>query len=101
MYTKTGSDGIASEPGLLNATINGYHRIREFAVGDPTLPGNRNRPDYRTTLHWNADLRTNSKGLVKEELLSSDQTGKFFIVAQGLRADGTPFFGLGEFYVEE
>jgi len=100
VYTKTGSDGIASEPGLLNATINGYHRIREFAVFDPNLPGNRNRPDYRTTLHWNADLRTNSKGLVKEELLTSDQTGKFFIVAQGLRADGTPFFGLGEFYVE-
>jgi len=100
VYTKRGPLNILPEHGSLKTSINGYHRVREFSVFDPNLPDNRNRPDYRTTLHWNADLRTNSKGLVKEQLLTSDQTGKFFIIAQGLRDDGMPFFGTGTFFVE-
>jgi len=101
VYTKAGGNVVIAEPGLLNTQINGYHRVREFATFDPDLPDNRNRPDYRTTLHWNANLRTDKNGIAKDDLITSDQTGKFMIIAQGLRADGTPFFGSGEFYVEE
>jgi hypothetical protein len=101
VYTRTGNGGTYKEPGLLNASLNGYHKVRQFAVFDSDLPGNRNRPDLRTTLHWNPELRMGAKGIVRERFPASDQTGKFLIVAQGLRADGTPFFGLGEFFVVE
>ncbi len=104
VYTKTG--GLISSPkkpvpGLLRTQLIGFHKAREFAVFDPTAVGNSNRPDIRTTIHWNPDLRTDSKGEVWEIIKTSDQTGSFIIVAQGLRADGQPLFGTASFEVEE
>jgi len=104
VYSKKGSTYSAANqavPGLLNTRIIGFHKAREFAVFDPNAVGNSNRPDIRTTLHWNPNLRTNSKGEVWEAFKTSDQIGSFIIVAQGLRDDGQAIFGTASFEVEE
>ncbi|MEL7159448.1 MAG: TonB-dependent receptor, partial [Bacteroidota bacterium] len=100
VYTRDGTAGTSKEPGLLRGKLYGYHRAREFAVFDATLPENRNRPDLRTTLHWNPLLFTDRNGEASETLMTSDQTGRFRIIAQGLRGDGLPFFGTAIFTVE-
>lgn len=101
IYTKQGPELAAqNKPGVLNAQINGYHKARQFAVFDPTATGNQNRPDLRTTIHWNADLRIDETGSLKEVFKTSDQKGKFVIVAQGLRNDGQPFYGVSSYEVE-
>jgi hypothetical protein len=102
IYTKTGSSlNKPSLPGLLQVGLQGFYKAREFSVFDPTESGNENRPDIRTTIHWNPNLRTDSTGKVEESFITSDQTGKFIIIAHGLRGDGTPLFGTKEFSVEE
>ena len=102
VYSKRGSNYVKStpSPGLLQAKIFGFHKAREFAVFDPNAAGNSNRPDLRTTLHWRANQATDGAGVVKDSFPTSDQKGKFIIIAQGLRLDGQPFFGTGEFVVE-
>lgn len=102
LYTRRGGPLGAAlpQPGLLNTQVLGYYKARQFAVFDATLPANRNRPDVRTTLHWNPDLRTNVLGLARDQIITSDQPGRYIIVAQGLRKDGRPFYGTGEFFVE-
>jgi len=104
VYSKKGSRYSGSNkpvPGLLHTKIIGFHKAREFAVFDPNAVGNSNRPDIRTTLHWNPDLRTDAKGEVWEAFKTSDQIGNFIIIAQGLRKDGLPIFGTASFRVEE
>ncbi len=100
-YTYQDERGRLKEAGLLETEFQGYQKVREFATFDASLPENRNRPDLRTTLHWVADLRTNERGRVDVDFVTSDQRGLFTVIAQGLRKDGTPFFGSCEFRVGE
>ena len=90
---------LGKEQGVLETTLAGYHTVREFASFDPTLPDNRNRPDYRTTLHWAPLLYSDGNGKANTTFTTSDQTGKFHIFVQGLRNDGTPLYGEGLFEV--
>jgi hypothetical protein len=102
IYSKIGSSLEAgSVVGLLKVELEGFHKAREFPVFEVMKEGNQNRPDIRTTLHWNPNLRINSEGEVEETFITSDQIGKFVIIAQGLRGDGKPLFGIKEFSVEE
>lgn len=102
IYTKTGT-ALNQLPvvGLLKTKMVGFYKAREFAIFDANEEENSNRPDIRTTLHWNPDLRTDQFGKVKEEFTTSDQTGTFIIIAQGLKKDGTPLYGIKQFEVEE
>lgn len=99
IFRYTDGRRFGEEPGVLETTFEGYQTVREFAVFDPTLPDNRNRPDLRTTLHWAPLLGTDPTGNVRTGFTTSDQTGRFLIFVQGLRNDGTPLYGEGEFEV--
>ncbi|MEL6355328.1 MAG: MG2 domain-containing protein, partial [Bacteroidota bacterium] len=100
VYTKKGGDANAPEPGVLRTQFNGYRSIRQFAVFDYEDPKNRNRPDLRTTIHWNPLLETDLLGRATESFFASDQTGEFLVVVQGLRNNGQPFFGTTQFKVQ-
>ncbi|MEM8524941.1 MAG: TonB-dependent receptor plug domain-containing protein [Bacteroidota bacterium] len=86
--------------GIINASVFGFHKSREFAVFDPNVLGNQNRPDLRTTIHWNPHLITDETGRTKVSFTTSDQLGTFLVVAQGLRRDGKPLFGMTTYQVE-
>lgn len=87
-------------PGEVWTQIEGYHKQREFPVFDPTVVGNQNRPDIRTTIFWNPLLFTDKKAKAKDRFNTSDQTGKFHVIAQGLTYDGRPVFGSTSFEVQ-
>ncbi|MEM6770566.1 MAG: TonB-dependent receptor, partial [Bacteroidota bacterium] len=100
VYTRTGNGNFSKEPGLINTSLNGYHKVREFAHFDVTLPENRNRPDLRTTLFWQPILRIGDQGQLTDSFSSSDQKGTYLIIAQGLRKDGIPYYGTKVFEVQ-
>lgn len=101
VYTNRGNFFLDKKTqGLLYTKVEGYHEAKEFAVFDYDGEGNQNRPDFRTTLHWNGDIRTNVLGEAKESFITSDQFGKYIILVQGLRSDGQPLYGKSEFTIE-
>jgi len=103
VYTKTGStSGLTRKPapGMLNTEIHGFYKGREFATFDPDGVGNQTRPDFRTTLYWNPDIRTDIKGVASDSFSTSDQDGIYIIIAQGIRSDGIPISGTAKFEVD-
>lgn len=103
MYTRNGAGAVYTKkanPGLLNTQIRGFYKARVFATFDPNGIGNQNRPDIRTTIYWNPDIRTDINGAAKDTFTTSDQDGKFVIFAQGLRSDGVPLSGSATFEVD-
>ena len=101
IYTRRGSGATnqGQPPGINKFDFIGFHKAREFAVFDPDDPKNANRPDIRTTLHWNPSLKVDASGQVQESFRTSDQTGTYLIIAQGLRANGIPLWGYTTFEV--
>ncbi len=100
VYTKEGATGSKNVPGVRSTSIYGFHKSKQFAVFDYDDPENKYRDDIRTTLHWNPSLITDITGAGFDQFLTSDKKGKYIIVAQGLKYDGTPLFGTSSFFIE-
>ncbi len=45
-------------------------------------------PDFRNTLYWNPDLRTQNDGVVSIEFYTSDEAGDYTIFVEGISTDG-------------
>jgi hypothetical protein len=58
-------------------------------------------PDTRTLLFWSPQVKTGADGKAHFEFYSSDVTGKFNIVVQGLSGDGKPIHSQTAFEVKE
>ena len=46
-------------------------------------------PDFRNTLYWNPDLRTDRNGTAHVEFYTSDESGEYKVIAEGFTSDGT------------
>jgi hypothetical protein len=58
-------------------------------------------PDFRSLLHWKPDIKTNEKGISEISFYSSDRTGKYVAVIQGITADGKTGVAMLPFEVKE
>jgi hypothetical protein len=56
-------------------------------------------PDFRNVLYWSPEVPVNGGGKGGLSFYSSDLPGKYFVVVQGLAADGTAGSGLANFEV--
>ncbi|MGD0583651.1 MAG: hypothetical protein ABR974_12005 [Bacteroidales bacterium] len=45
-------------------------------------------PDFRNTLYWKPDLRSDSKGKASVSFFTSDEPGDYTIIVEGITADG-------------
>jgi len=45
-------------------------------------------PDFRNTLYWNPDVRTDRSGKASVEFYTSDETGDYTVIVEGFAADG-------------
>ncbi|MEM6631905.1 MAG: MG2 domain-containing protein [Bacteroidota bacterium] len=89
-----------STPGLLRFSHIGFHKAREFAVFDSTDPKNTDRPDLRTTLHWNPHIAVKGNSAHTEFFETSDQAGSFTAIVQGIRKNGQVLWGSKQFEVK-
>ncbi|WP_234735383.1 hypothetical protein [Tellurirhabdus bombi] len=57
-------------------------------------------PDLRNLLYWNPTVRTNEQGQVNLDFYTSDQTGNYLVVINGLSREGQPGFSTVPFSVQ-
>ncbi|NML65491.1 hypothetical protein HHL22_09775 [Hymenobacter sp. RP-2-7] len=82
----------AARPGALSVRVPGYYRAREFYAPRYDAPAPPPDPRY-TTLYWVPEVRTDASGQAQLSFFTSDATGDFQVVAEGLSSAGTPLRG--------
>lgn len=58
------------------------------------------KTDFRSTLHWQPDIITDTAGQATIKFFTSDRTGTFTIITQGSNMKGEVGFGKGKFKVK-
>jgi len=71
--------------------IRGFDKPATFQ--SPVYPGTQAATeDHRSTLYWNPKVNlTSSKNTVDLSFFTSDQTGKYRVIVEGVNQKGTPF----------
>ena len=75
----------------LNLGIEGYHEARTCYTPKYNTP--TNKPDLRTTIHWEPSITTNTNGEVTVSYYNADPKTKVRIVAEGITDKGVPVVG--------
>lgn len=57
-------------------------------------------PDFRHTLYWNPDIKTENKNSVSIPFYTSDLKGEYQVIVEGLTDDGKPVYVTSNFIVE-
>ena len=71
--------------------FQGYSQPVEFYSPDYSKIDLKNPPkDYRRTLYWNPDVRTDSQGRAHIEFYNNSTAHSLIISAEGLTPDGQP-----------
>lgn len=76
------------------------HRIFYSPVYDTDAERNSRLPDFRHTLYWNPEVKTENKTSVSLPFYTSDMKGEYQIVVEGLTEDGKPVFATSTFKVD-
>ena len=92
--------GLELDPRALVLSYDFAQSRREFYAPRYDAADNRTSrlPDFRNLLHWSPTLITNAQGEQGLDFYTSDQTGTYRVVVQGLTRGGAA--GSGEFVFE-
>lgn len=93
IYTKNGAEATAQNKefgGSLNFTHPGYDYSKNFY--EPKYPQKltNDKPDNRTTLHWQPNVKLNDNGKAKVSFYTSAIPGEYRVELEGLTSEGTP-----------
>ncbi|MDA3880190.1 MAG: hypothetical protein PF436_07380 [Prolixibacteraceae bacterium] len=92
IYTKDGAGLLSTDhyKGIANITLHGYARTKEFYSPDySTNVTDSVLYDFRNTLVWFPNLKTDSTGKAVISFFASDVSNSFRVEVNGLSADGT------------
>lgn len=67
-----------------------YQNPITFTYPDYPNTNNHNIPDYRQTLYWNPEIVIDNQVPVNINFFTSDETGDFEILLQGISSEGIP-----------
>lgn len=91
-YTTYGGDlgGFQIDPKSATIDYQGLQLQREFRspIYESSQPLENRLPDQRNLLYWNPSVVVDAKGTYQIEFYSSDLTGNFQVVMEGLSSDG-------------
>lgn len=95
--------GFQPHPETLSMKYDGLQVPREFFSPryETQQQQNSTMPDARTLLYWSPNAQTDSQGKAHLEFFSSDITGKYRVVVQGLTKNGEPGCAVMVFEVKE
>jgi TonB-dependent SusC/RagA subfamily outer membrane receptor len=97
IYGSRGSNGVIAIftirgsfviKGILKFDMLGYHRPREFYSPKYGTRFDDLVEDYRTTLYWDPDIRTDSTGFARISFYCSDVSSDFHLVIEGISKEG-------------
>ncbi|HNG88879.1 MAG TPA: carboxypeptidase regulatory-like domain-containing protein, partial [Saprospiraceae bacterium] len=80
--------------------VRQYVRARQFYVPKYSGPVSQ-RTDFRPTIYWNPDLRTDAEGRATVEFVASDAITNFRATLEGISASGLPGHAEQQFFVEK
>jgi len=77
-------------PGLLPFKANGFHTTREFySPKYTTAQALANvRPDLRSTIYWQPEVTTDTKGQASFSYYNADGTGNYKVIVEGIDENG-------------
>ncbi|MGE9314487.1 hypothetical protein ACLOAU_22720 [Niabella sp. CJ426] len=94
-------DGFELDPAAIAIDYEGLQIQREFYLPDYSRhKGNIRIPDYRTTLLWQPSLALQKGQVNTLNYSTSDITGKYKVVIQGISKEGIPYYGENTFEVK-
>ncbi len=102
IYTKKGTPFQREKEftkGSIEKTIVGFAAYREFYSPEYTSENiDTEEPDGRLTLYWNPEVFINS-GFADINFFTSDQTGRYRIIIEGISSEGKICYGTSVFDV--
>jgi hypothetical protein len=66
--------------------VDGTNDVIKFRVPAERQAGTRRKPDFRSTLYWNPEVRTDKSGKARISFFATDDIGKIKILVRGLAA---------------
>ncbi len=88
VYTKRGGPNYDFKnekvPGTLNTTLMGFRPTMLFYSPKYDVNNNSKKPDFRSTLYWNPEIKTDRNGRAKLSFYNSDANSSILIKAEGL-----------------
>ena len=93
IYTKNGTEATAQNKefgGSLNFTHPGYDYSKNFYEPKHPQKLSNDKPDNRTTLHWQPNVKLNENGKAKVSFYTSTIPGEYRVDLEGLTSEGTP-----------
>ena len=94
VYTRRGGAiNIESSPDIISPdfTINGFKKVKEFYSPKYNVKQDYHaKPDYRTTLYWNSNIRTGKDGKASITFYNSDISRKLEVSIEALAPFGIP-----------
>ena len=91
-------DGM-SALGRSNGAIPGFYKARQFFIPADNAK-DKNRPDIRTTLHWEPSVYTDDNGLAQVNFKTAAQNGQYRVIVEGISSDGMPLYSTTVFEVK-
>ena len=91
VYPRTGTsnENAQREPGIINYTMEGFYKAREFyAPNYSKKKEEHEKPDYRTTIYWSPQIILDGKKSQEESFFTADNPGDYLIIVEGISADG-------------
>jgi hypothetical protein len=89
IYTNRGMQRKQYNPSIANIAPKGFNKAREFYSPRYDRPGGEHTlPDYRSTIYWNANLKTYSTGKVSFSYFNADGPGNYNVIVEGINAEG-------------
>ncbi len=101
IYTRKGYAGINTPQNAKNFTHAGYYKARVFY--EPRYDKKREehiKPDYRTTLHWQPNVKIPRGSATELSFYTADKSSKFRVVLEGIAENGSPLRGVYYFDVQ-
>ena len=86
--------------GLLEFDMLAYAVPAEFYIPRYDLQRDDSFEDDRTTLYWNPGVKLNEYGIFESGFYSSDKSGKYLLIFEGISNDGQIITGSREFLVD-
>ncbi len=90
LYTYKKGQGRESPRGIRQTKLQGFATLQEFYNPDYTGGVLPDEKDYRRTLYWNPDVKTDATGKVSVIFYNNSSCQKMTISAEGLTKQGIP-----------
>ena len=103
IYTGTDPDSkiTREESGIVDLLIKGFDKNRQFYSPDYSREvSSVYQPDVRTTLYWNPYILLSDDKETSISFFTSDNTGDYIVITEGLSDEGEPIFATHEFSVQ-